>query len=67
MEKLLTPKQVAYLLGYTPRSLYNLRQRGTGPAFVRLGGPIRGKVMYRREDVEAFIVEHIISGEVQND
>lgn len=36
ISRLLTPAEAARLLGYRPRSLEALRQRGGGPPFVHL-------------------------------
>ncbi len=49
---LLPPKSVATLLGLTPRALEAWRQRGDGPAFIRIS---KRCVRYRREDVEAWL------------
>ncbi|MGN6534772.1 MAG: helix-turn-helix transcriptional regulator [Mesorhizobium sp.] len=36
-EPLLTTKQAAALLGYAPQTLANMRHKGTGPEFIKLG------------------------------
>jgi hypothetical protein len=51
-KKMLSPREVAEMLGMTPGSLANWRVTGGGPVFVRIG---TRKIMYRSEDVEAFI------------
>ncbi len=37
----LSSKQAAHYLGFTDRSLQNMRQRGTGPRFLRFGRQVR--------------------------
>ncbi|RKY39752.1 MAG: helix-turn-helix domain-containing protein [Candidatus Makaraimicrobium thalassicum] len=52
MEKrYLTRKQVAELFGVSPKWLANLSSQGRGPKYFKLGR----KVLYRAEDVEAWI------------
>ncbi|SLH66719.1 Uncharacterised protein [Mycobacteroides abscessus subsp. abscessus] len=48
----LTSAETAALLGITPATLAARRHRGTSPRFTRTG---HRTVVYRREDVEAFI------------
>lgn len=57
-DELLTPKQVAAILQYKEQSLANMRHRGTGPRFIRLGSSRRAAVRYPRRAVEAWLVEH---------
>jgi predicted DNA-binding transcriptional regulator AlpA len=49
--QLLRTPEVALRLGLTIGTLQNLRCRGEGPAYIRLGRAIR----YRPEDIDAFI------------
>lgn len=50
---LLTDTEVAELCGCAVQTLRNMRWRGEGPRFVKLGG---GRmVRYRPDDVQAFI------------
>lgn len=56
---LLTPEEVATLLGLQPETLANWRWRGTGPPYANLGGR---RVRYRLEDVERWIAEQVRSG-----
>ena len=37
-EALMTPHELARLVGYSPRSLEEWRRRGHGPEFIRLSG-----------------------------
>jgi predicted DNA-binding transcriptional regulator AlpA len=53
MEKALaTATDVAQHLGYSPEGLAQMRYRGTGPKFIKLGGRA---VRYRWSDVEAWL------------
>jgi predicted DNA-binding transcriptional regulator AlpA len=58
---LATPAEVAKALHTTPASLAQMRYRGHGPKFVRLGR----RVLYRWVDVEQWITEsvHVRTGE----
>ena len=49
---LLTDTEVAALYGCAVATLRNMRWRGEGPAFVRLGGRM---IRYKPADVQAFI------------
>lgn len=50
--ELLTDVEVATLCGCAVQTLRNMRWRGTGPRFVKLGARM---VRYRPDDVRAFI------------
>ena len=50
--ELLTPRQLAKLLGITVQCLADWRCGRSGPKFIRLGGRA---VRYRRLDVESFV------------
>lgn len=52
VEPLIPPKPVAELLGTTPQNLAQMRYRGTGPKFIKLG---HRAVRYRWSDVEAWL------------
>lgn len=52
--ELLHTAQVAALLGFKVQSLRAMRLRGTGPMYIRLGGP-NGRVVYRRSDIEEWL------------
>lgn len=54
LERLLTPDEVAWLLGKPKATLYAWRSRGLGPAGVRVGNHLR----YRRREVERWIDQH---------
>ena len=51
-----TPAEVAEALHTTPASLAQMRYRGDGPKFVRVG---RRRVLYRWVDVEQYISESV--------
>lgn len=51
-EPLLESSVIADLLGTTPQNLAQMRYRGTGPKFIKLGAR---SVRYRWSDVEAWI------------
>jgi predicted DNA-binding transcriptional regulator AlpA len=46
----LTSKQAAYFLGFSDRTLADMRRRGTGPRFVRMGRQVR----YHIRDLNAY-------------
>lgn len=50
-DDLLTPDQLAERWGVTRQALAQMRYRGTGPAFVKIGAR---RVLYRPQDVLAF-------------
>ncbi|WP_295386192.1 helix-turn-helix domain-containing protein [uncultured Thiodictyon sp.] len=54
-----TEKALAKELGVVPETVRKWRQWGTGPAYARLGGKISGPIIYRAEDVQAWIADHI--------
>ena len=51
MQPLLTGKETAALLKVSPRTLENMRQRGMGPRFIKVGS----KVLYSPADVEVYL------------
>lgn len=50
-----SPAEVAPVLGTTEAGLAQMRYRGTGPKFVKVGAGHRGRVLYRWSDVRAFL------------
>ncbi|MBU2613763.1 helix-turn-helix domain-containing protein [Patescibacteria group bacterium] len=50
---LFTTPAAAEHLGLSPRTLENLRHRGGGPRYVKLGGSVR----YRAVDLDAWVIE----------
>ncbi|WP_315770188.1 helix-turn-helix domain-containing protein [Rhodococcoides kroppenstedtii] len=51
MNDLLTPAQCAEVLNMSVASLANMRYRGNGPVFVKIGGSVR----YRRSDLDTYL------------
>ena len=62
MEKLLTTKEVAEILGIKVQTLRKWRMLGGGKSlpYVRLGS-IKSRCMYRKEDVDRWVSEHTMS------
>jgi excisionase family DNA binding protein len=56
-QQLLTARQVAALLGVCPETVRRYTERGELPA-VRLPGTVRGRLRYRRDDLETWLAEH---------
>lgn len=52
---LLHPREVAKRLQIAVGTLANMRSRGTGPQFVKIGDPETGRVRYLENDVVDFI------------
>jgi len=52
---LLHPREVANRLQISVGTLANMRSRGTGPQFVKIGDPETGRVRYLEDDVLDFI------------
>lgn len=50
----LTPVELAERWRCKPRNLEEMRANGTGPAYTRTGGGLRGYVIYRLDLVEAW-------------
>ena len=55
MTKLLSGEQVASILGIKPQSLRLRRMRGQGPPFVRLSDSPNARVVYREDDLHAWL------------
>lgn len=53
--QLLNEREAAALLSTSPRTLQGWRQRGEGPAFVKLGRGVRARVRYRLGELEAWV------------
>ena len=54
MNAYLTTAEVAQILGYRPQTIRAWRYRGTGPRYIRLGGP-KGRALYDVEELTAWI------------
>lgn len=62
-KNLAEPKSVAEYMGTSPQNLAQMRYRGTGPNFVKLG---HRAIRYRWSDVEAWIEANTLSQSDQN-
>ena len=51
----LTAQEAATYLGLSRQTLANWRARGQGPAYARLGGAGRPRIVYLIEDLDAFL------------
>lgn len=56
MEKLLTEREAADLLGQSPRTLQQWRWRHIGPDYVKNGRSVR----YRSSDIQKFIDQNAV-------
>ena len=57
--ELLSEPELAALLHLKSDALRYWRRHGSGPAFVKVGGDISGKVLYRGEDVRAWLASRV--------
>lgn len=57
-DELLTAKQVAQFLKFSPQSLADMRSDGTGPEFIKLGPHRCSPVRYPQRALLAWIAEH---------
>ena len=53
--KLLTTAEAAAFLRLSPRTLEDMRLNGTGPRYNKLGPSKRARVVYREEDLLAWV------------
>jgi len=58
MSDLLTPEQAAELMSRSVLTLQDMRTKGGGPKYVKLG---HRTIRYRREDIEAWINARVFS------
>ncbi|MFJ7159741.1 helix-turn-helix transcriptional regulator [Streptomyces sp. NPDC101118] len=58
---LLTPAQVSDWTQLEEQTLANMRWRGTGPAYIKLGTGRSAPVRYRRCDVERWLTAQTIA------
>lgn len=54
-DRMMTPREVADLLGLSLQRLAQLRRAGTGPAYCKLSDGQGGSIRYRRAAVDAWI------------
>lgn len=57
-ETLLNEREVASRTGLTVSKLWRMRRTGTGIPFIKLSPERTGRIRYRLEDVEAYLVVH---------
>jgi len=50
----LSPRELGHVLGLSEVVLSELRRKGEGPPFTKLGG----RVIYRADDVEKWLAKH---------
>ena len=62
LPRLLTPQQVADMLGLTERTSERWRITGEGPRYSKLS---RSTVRYQRDDVAAFVAERLRANTAQ--
>ena len=60
-EHLLYPQHAAKILGVSIAWLARERWKGTGPAYVRVGGPRGRAVRYRLADLDGWIAANKVS------
>lgn len=56
-----TKAEVAEALGTTERGLAQMRYRGVGPRYIKVGSGHRGRVMYRWSDIREFLDVNTVS------
>ncbi|MGV9672467.1 MULTISPECIES: helix-turn-helix transcriptional regulator [unclassified Gordonia (in: high G+C Gram-positive bacteria)] len=54
---LLNTKQAAEYVGLAFQTMSNMRWRGDGPAYVKMGRTVR----YRRADLDAWVASQVVS------
>jgi hypothetical protein len=61
-----SPDELARYLGLAPRAIEKMRFIQSGPPFYRIsGGAIRGRVGYRKSDVEEWLATRRVQGQDQ--
>jgi len=61
-DQLLSVAQAAEATGYQPQTLRNLICNRQGPRFIKLGAAKQARVVFRRSDVEAWVLSRGIVG-----
>lgn len=59
-DELLKPPTVSDMVKLAPRTLSDMRWKGTGPAFIKLSPGKGGRIRYRRRDVESWLQERAV-------
>jgi hypothetical protein len=58
-----SPQELARFLGITLSALERMRERGSGPPYYRVtGGSIRGRIGYRKRDIEEWLSTRRVQG-----
>lgn len=60
-----TREEAAALLHRNPRTLEQWAYKGVGPRYSRVGK--RGRAIYRREDLDAFVAAHLVETDIGGD
>jgi predicted DNA-binding transcriptional regulator AlpA len=55
LPRLLTPKETAAALATTEKQLSSMRNKGTGPAYLKLGRAQKSSIRYKEADIQAYI------------
>lgn len=63
IEHLVCEREVAGILGLSVAWLQRARWIGTGPRYVRVGGPTGRAIRYRLSDVESWIASNTVDSE----
>jgi excisionase family DNA binding protein len=58
MNKLLSTKEVAEILGVEVQTIRKWRMDGSSPKYLRYG-KLKGRCMYRQEDIQSWIEEKL--------
>lgn len=56
--RLMTSVEAAAYLRISRRTLERYRLTGSGPRYLKVGPGRRSRVLYRQEDVEAWLLDH---------
>ncbi|HWV58767.1 MAG TPA: helix-turn-helix domain-containing protein [Longimicrobiales bacterium] len=56
--RFMTTGEAAAYLRLAERTLQDMRLKGTGPAYFKLGPGKRSKVVYQREDLDAWVTQY---------
>ncbi len=57
-KRYLNTDEASRILRLSPRTLERMRVEGTGPRYLKAGGGLRARVLYRPSDVDAWLEGH---------